>query len=190
MGKGKKKHNLQWVKQTLELKDNHNWRSKPGYKIFVIGRGAVRMDVPSAWILKPQEKSFRFLDKEPPDACLEVSYNLMPPGNYRDLPLEGILVQVADQDEREVIDKSQVFTLDRQTARIVWIELKFMDPDENREAFSRICVGIGSGVQCLITMEFWPEDADRCIPIWEEALHSLVLGMYISDPTTGFARPD
>ncbi|HEY9649388.1 MAG TPA: hypothetical protein V6C95_01910, partial [Coleofasciculaceae cyanobacterium] len=45
----RKKHNLQWLKQTLELKENHNWKSKPGTRIFVAGRGALRFDVPEDW---------------------------------------------------------------------------------------------------------------------------------------------
>lgn len=42
----RKKHNLQWLKENLELKEEHNWTSKPGMKIFVAGRGALRFDVP------------------------------------------------------------------------------------------------------------------------------------------------
>ncbi len=187
-----KKHNLKWIKQTLDLKPDHRWQGTPGYKIFVVGRGAVRIEVPGEWVLEPQDKSFRFLDAPPPNdnSCIEVSYNLLPPGDYRDFPLERVLKEIAERDERNVLEVGEVITVPRQTARIVWIQLKFLDDQENRVAYSRICVGIGSGVQSLITSEFWVEDSDRIIPIWDHVIRSLTLGLYISDPTTGNAMPD
>lgn len=187
-----KKRKSTWLKEVLELDQNHGWRSKPGYKIFVAGRGAVRFDVPGDWVIKPQEKSFRFLDKEPPDedACLEVSYDFLPPVDLSDFSLETLVHELAQKDERNPLSISEVVTVPRQTARIVWVELEFMDPDENRPAFSRICVALGSQIRCLVTMEFWPEDRDRCHRIWEEMLRTLTLGLYIADPRKGFARPD
>jgi hypothetical protein len=83
-----------------------------------------------------------------------------------------------------------VVTVPRQTARIVWIEIKFMDEVEHREAFSRICVGIGSNVQCLITFDFWVDESDKLTPVWDEVMRSLTLGLFISDPRTGMALPD
>jgi len=63
------------------------------------------------------------------------------------------------------------------------VQIQFIDPQENRPAYSRIAVGIGSGVQCLITMDYWVDDADTVIS-------SLVLGLYIRDPRSGLAFPD
>ncbi|MBE9014483.1 hypothetical protein IQ250_30285, partial [Pseudanabaenaceae cyanobacterium LEGE 13415] len=79
MGKSKK-GKPEWIKETLEIDKNHGWQSKPGYKIFVAGRGAVRFDVPQDWHFEPDEKSFRFHDATPPndDCRLEVSYNHLP----------------------------------------------------------------------------------------------------------------
>jgi len=69
MGK-RKKGNAQWIKETLELQDDHRWQSNPGYKIFVADRGAVRFDVPANWHFEPDTKSFKFIDKKPPhDMC-------------------------------------------------------------------------------------------------------------------------
>jgi hypothetical protein len=181
-----------WIKETIALKDNHRWKTKPGYKIFVAGRGAVRFDVPQKWAFKPDEKSFKFFDKAPPDEnCgLEVSFNLYPGADFSSVPLEDIVNQIAERDSRNVIAKGEVITAQRQTARIVWIELKFIDSQENREAFSRICVGLGSGVQCLITFDYWADDADRFTPVWDEVLRTLTLGLFIRDPSTGLAFPD
>jgi hypothetical protein len=193
MAKRKKdKDNLKWIKQTLELKDNHNWSARPGCKVFVAGRGAVRFDVPSNWHFEPRESSFRFYDKKPPnEKCgLEVSYNLLPPADYSSFPLVSALKTVTQKDSRNVIEIGEVVEVKRQTARIVWIQLKVIDEKENREAHSRTCIGIGSGVQSLITFDYWAEDSDRLIPIWDTVIDSLVLGLFISDPRTGFAKPD
>ncbi len=193
MAKRKKSSNgLKWIKETLELSPNHRWRSNPGYKVFVAGRGAVRIDVPQDWVFEPDDKSFRFLDAAPPnDNCrLEVSFNLLPPSDWKLFPLKSTLKKIAEEDERDLIEVGEVVTLKRQTAHIVWIEIKFMDSEEHREAFSRICVGLGSNVQCLITFDFWVDEAEKLIPVWDEVMRSLTLGLFISDPTTGTAIPD
>ncbi len=187
-----KKHNLQWLKETLELKEDHNWKSEPGTRIFVAGRGAVRFDVPEDWHFEPDEKSFRFLDKKPPndDCRLEVSFNLLPPGNWAEFPIVPLLRQVLKDETRDAIEQGEIIKLKRQTARIVWTQIKFIDPVEHRPAYSRICIGLGSGVQCLITFDYWEDDAERLTPVWDTVMKSLVLGLYISDPRTGFALPD
>jgi hypothetical protein len=188
----KKKHNLKWIKETIDLQPDHHWESKPGYKIFVAGRGAVRLHVPQDWIFEPDTDSFRFLDGAPPnDNCrLEVSYNQLPQGDWNLFPLKPLVQDLIENDSRDVIAKSEIFTHKRQTAQIVWAEIKFMDREEKREAFSRTCVALGSNVQCLITCDYWVEDSDRITPIWDEVLDSLVLGLYIRDPRMGAAFPD
>lgn len=188
----RKKHDLQWLKENLELKEDHNWKSKPGTRIFVAGRGALRFDVPHDWHFEPDTKSFRFLDKKPPhdDCRLEASFNLLPPGNWADLPLVPLLKQVVRDDERNVVEQGEIIQLKRQTARIVWTQIKFIDSQENREAYSRTCIGVGSGVQCLITFDYWADDVDRLLPVWDTVMESLVLGLYIRDPQTGLAFPD
>ncbi len=188
-----KKSNLQWIKETLDLKPDHNWECPFGYKIFVLARGAVRFNVPENWVLEPQDKSFKFLDKKSPDddCCLEVSFNQLPPGDWSQFPLESILVKVTEDDSRDVISRGEVVTSKRQTARIVWSEIKFMDTQEEpREAFSRTCIGLGSNVQSLITFDYWADQAEMLIPVWDEVVRSLTLGLYISDPRTGKAFPD
>jgi hypothetical protein len=191
MGKSKK-HNLQWVKETLDLKEGHNWQSPENTKIFVAGRGAVRFDVPQDWHFEPDTDSFRFLDRKPPndDCRLEVSYNLLPPGDWSEFPLSPLLRKVVRDDSRHLSEWGEIFKLKRQTVRVVWTQLQFTDPQENREAYSRIAIGLGSGVQCLITMDYWVDDAERVTPVWDLVLSSLVLGLYIRDPRTGFAFPD
>lgn len=192
MGKGKKS-NLHWVKQTLELQPDHHWESPSGYNIFVADRGAVRFNVPEGWICKPQKKSIKFLDKKPPkdDCCLEFSYNRLPPNDWTLFPLKATLKEVIDNDSRNPIEKGEIITVQRQTARIVWAQIKFIDTQaEPREAFSRTCIALGSNIQCLLTFDFWADQAEQLTPVWDEAVRSLTLGLYIRDPKTGLAFPD
>ncbi|MDF5719322.1 MAG: hypothetical protein PUP91_02280 [Rhizonema sp. PD37] len=189
----RKKSNLQWIKETLELKPDHHWEAPSGYKIFVADRGSVRFNVPQNWVFEPQEKSFKFLDRKPPDddCCLEVSFNRLPPNDWSQFPLVSTLEKVTENDGRNVIAKGEIFTIKRQTARIVWTEIKFIDTQaEPREAFSRTCIGLGSNVQCLITFDYWVDQAHSLTPIWDEVMRSLTLGLYIRDSTTGAAFPD
>jgi hypothetical protein len=191
MAKGKK-NNLQWVKETLDLPPDHNWQTEPGNRIFVAGRGAVRFDVPGDWHFEPDVNSFRFLDKKPPDEdCrLEASYNLLPEGDWDALPLVSLLRQVVQHDTRDIIEQGDIIRLKRQTARVVWTQIKFIDSDENRDAYSRTAIAIGSGVQCLITFDYWVDQAEQLTPVWDTVMNSLVLGLFIKDPRTGFAMPD
>ncbi|MFN7528702.1 MAG: hypothetical protein ACK5QA_14945, partial [Dolichospermum sp.] len=179
--------------ETLELKPDHHWESPPEYNIFVAGRGAVRFNVPRGWITQPQEKSFKFTDKKPPDddCCLEMSYNHLPPNDWTLFPLKSTLKKIMEDDSRDVIARGEVITVKRQTAKIMWCEIKFIDTQtEPREAFSRTCVGLGSNIQCLITFDYWADQAEQLIPVWDEVMRSLTLGLYIRDPRTGLAFPD
>lgn len=188
----RKKRNLRWLKETLSLAENNNWQAQPDSRIFVAGRGALRFDVPQDWYFEPDENSFRFLDKKPPnDNCrLEASYNLLPPADWRNFPLDTLLEQVIKDDSRNPHEKGEIIHLKRQTARVVWTEIQFIDAQEHRPAYSRIAIGLGSGVQCLITFDYWVDDAPLLTPVWDKVISSLVLGLYIADPRTGFAIPD
>ncbi|MFM9158077.1 MAG: hypothetical protein ACKOPK_09205 [Dolichospermum sp.] len=189
----RKKSNFQWIKETLELKPDHHWESPPEYNIFVAGRGAVRFNVPRGWITQPQEKSFKFTDKKPPDddCCLEMSYNHLPPNDWTLFPLKSTLKKIMEDDSRNVIARGEVIQVKRQTAKIMWCEIKFIDTQtEPREAFSRTCVGLGSNIQCLNTFEYWADQAEQLIHVWDEVMRSLTLGLYIRDPRTGLAFPD
>jgi hypothetical protein len=192
MGK-RKRGKPAWIKETLALQDDHRWQCKPGYKVFVAGRGAVRFDVPADWVFEPKEKSFKFTDRQPPDddCGLEVSFNLLPPNDWSLFPLEETVQRILAEDSRDVTELGPVITLKRQTAKIVWAEMKFIDHQaEPRPACSRTCVGLGSNVQCLITFDYWADQAEQLTPIWDEVLNSLVLGLFIRDPRTGLAFPD
>ena len=67
--------------EKLRLKDKHTWKSKPGYSICVLDRGAIRFDYPIDWNVSADEDSLKVRDKpEPDDNCvLAVSHMHLPP---------------------------------------------------------------------------------------------------------------
>src|ERR1041384_5281094 len=86
-----------WEKREHRLPENHGWTAKEGYNVFVADRGAVRLDFPADWIVKPGESSIRFHDAEPPDdrCCIEVSYLRLRPIDWSGLSLAELLKSVS-----------------------------------------------------------------------------------------------
>jgi hypothetical protein len=176
-----------WKKETFKLKKKHKWAAKPGHRIFVVGRGAVRFDIPQSWVLKPDEDSIKFYDLEPPDdnIRLECSFNQLPAADWDSFPLETLMPQVLEDDHRGILSRGEVISLKRKDLRLVWMESSFQDPGENRLAYTRAMIGLGGNVQCLITIDFWPEHRKIAESVWNDVIDSLKLGVYILDPTTG-----
>lgn len=176
-----------WKKQTLKLKPDHTWRAPSGYKICVLDRGAIRFNVPDKWIVTPDPDAIRFHDRQPPDdnCVLAVSFLRLPPVDWSGLPLSQFIPVALEGDKREIIAKGEIVEVRRGDLELAWIEIRFMDENERREAIGRLCVGRGANIQSLITFDFWPEDAARLEPVWDEVLRSLELGAYIKDPTHG-----
>lgn len=179
-----------WNKRSLTLQPHHLWKAKPGYKIFVADRGAVRFDVPDGWVIVPDPGgSIKFHDRKPPDddCTLELSVMRLPPADWTGLPLGPLLADLAAQDGREVLERGDVNSFQRSGLEVAWTEVRFRDPNANREAFSRTCLARKSTVQVLITLDYWVDDAPRLIPVWDEVLSSLRLAQTIGDPTLGDA---
>ena len=84
--------------------------------------------------------------------------------------------------------RGEVTELHRDGLELAWLEVRLLDENEKREACSRLCYAritsvAGVVVQPFITMDFWPEHADRFGPVWDEVLRSLTLGDFDEDPT-------
>lgn len=79
--------------EDLRLRSHHGWRARPGCKIFVADRGAVRFDYPQDWFVLLDEGCITLCDKEPPDdnSRLSVSYQRLPPVNWSGLPVVALL---------------------------------------------------------------------------------------------------
>jgi hypothetical protein len=177
-----------WHKQTLQLKDNHTWKAKPGYRIFVADRGVVRFNFPEKWVVKPDKDCIKFHDAEPPDeSCvLAFSYLRLPPNiDWRALPLADLLKGSIKGDPRKLRSTGKVNQTPRTDLEVAWLESTFIDPEEKREAISYIALARGFNLQSLLTFDYWPEDRVRLLPVWQEVLRSVQLGGYIKDPTIG-----
>ena len=183
----KRKSKGRWEKQTLKLRDSHTWKAPPGYNIFVADRGAVRFNFPHGWIIVPASDCTELYDRKPPDdnCRLAVSYMRLPPIDWSGLPLAQLISTIVDGDPRKVLSRGEVVKVPRPDLEAAWAEISFMDPQENREAFSRIALARGRNLQALITFDFWPEGAALLGPIWDEVMRSVELGQYVDDPTLG-----
>jgi hypothetical protein len=181
-----------WNRRDFKLRSDHRWRAKPGHKILVADRGALRFEYPEKWIVEPgEEGSIRLFDGRPPnDNCrLEVSVIYLPPIDWSSLPLSQLIKDVISNNyDKDVISRGRVHQVKRPGQELAWMETAFIDATERREAFSRLCLGRGSNIQSLITMDFWADDAERLHPVWDGVLNTLELGRYIEDPTLGPGR--
>jgi hypothetical protein len=174
-----------WKKKTLKLKDTHGWKARPGCRIFVADKGAVRFDFPMHWIMEPTSDCIQFHDRQPPDddCRLAVSYQRLPAIDWSGAPLADMLRQVIDDDPRGLTLTGDVVDVRRADLHLVWAEGNFIDPQELRAAVGRIAIGIGSNIQVLLTFDYWATDAERFAPVWDDVLQSLQVGTYIPDPT-------
>ncbi len=166
-----------WEKSTHKLGENHKWRSKPGYNIFVANWGAVRFDIPSDWVVVPGE-TFKFHDRQPPDdeCIIELTVNTLPPADYTGFPLAAALADVLDGTHPNTISRSDVAYEERGGTRLAWSTVRYVDESVLREAIAQNLLGLHGVIQILLTMAYWPEDAERIEPVWEEILRSVRLG--------------
>ncbi len=171
--------------ERLKLKQNHTWKSKPGYSICVIDRGLVRFDYPSNWIVEPDEGAVHLHDRPPSvESCdLGVSIFHMPPGFAQDLSLDETL-QSALGSDREPYQQSEIRHIERGDLEIAWLEQRYVDAEHQRDARFRVALARGAAL-CLISMNYWSNRAAGLERVWDEVLRTLVLGMPVEDPTAG-----
>ncbi len=178
----------EWKKKSMDLMPGHRWKSAPGYNICAINRGAIRFDYPQGWDVNADEDSLKIRDfPEPDDNCvLAVSQMHLPTEVADFVPVSELVRVSAASDERDIRERHDVVEMKREDGiELAYAEVRYFDPKQKRDAFSRLCMARGSGVYCLITFDFWVEDAAKVEPVWEQALRSLILGVYIKDPTKG-----
>jgi hypothetical protein len=190
----------QWNKRDLGLAGDHGWKCKPGNRIFVADRGAVRFDIPAAWVVVADADGIKLHDKQPPDddVRLQLSVFYPPPGiNWTGLPLATFLNDALDERDAEpsgdIIGQDPISHVLRPGMEAVWTEVRRVDPGERREARHRHLFARGKGtdrglerdILTLITMDFWPEDAKQCEAVWKELVRSLRLGQFVADPRKG-----
>ena len=181
------KKKQQWQKKDLRLKDDHTWKAPEGYKLVVLDRGAVSFNIPQEWFVARHEP-FEMHDGEPPDdnARLSVSFWRLQVGvDWSGLPQVEMLASATRPDRNDLLEQGDIQTIPRDDLEVVWVQQRFLDPQEKREAYTRITVARGQGVQVLITFDYWVDDAEKFVPVWQEVIRSLQLGRVIADPTQG-----
>lgn len=171
--------------EKFKLKDRHAWKCKPGYSICVLDRGLVRFDYPSTWKLEIQEGAVMLHDREPSiESCdLGVSLFPIPAEMIADLSMDDVLLNSLPK-ERETYQQSEIFRVPRGDLDLVWLEQRYVDAGQNRDARLRVAIARGP-VVCLISLNYWSSRAAGLERVWDEVLRTLVLGMQIADPTVG-----
>ncbi|MBM3225612.1 MAG: hypothetical protein FJZ47_17685 [Candidatus Tectomicrobia bacterium] len=176
-----------WKNNVFKLHPQHRWTARPGYRILVADKGAVRFNFPQSWVLVPDKASIQLYDRQPPhdDCRLEVSVMYLPERDWSGLPLARLVEEVADGDTRDILGRGEMHEIRRPNLEAAWLEMRFIDPGEQRAARSRVCLARRDTIQPLITCDFWADDAPRVEKVWHEVLRSLTLGEYVDDPTRG-----
>ena len=174
----------------LKLQDGHTWKCKPGYKIFVLDQGVLRFDVPDDWFLEVGGTSVRFYDRQPPNDNCRLEVSLLPHAqiNWSQLPLDRLIRQSVAAGSGDRIRNHEIQRQSRPGIDLVWVEEGFIDPNESKPARSRIAIVRGANAHALLTLDFWEADAGRVVPVWDEAMRSIDMGLKVQDPTLGELR--
>ena len=175
-------------REVYELPEAHGWSARPGNKILVLDRGAVVLEFPRDWFVQPGAEQTEIRDRAPPadSTCvLAISYLRLPAADWRGLPVRELLLGAVRDEGREYIGHSQTIEARHGNLDLAWTELRVIDARERREARSRFCLARGDGIQCLMSLDFWPEDEARLDTVWENVLDSLRLNAIVDDPTKG-----
>ncbi len=179
----------EWSVDTVSLLKDHGWSARPGHRILVLDRGAVRFEYPETWVVRPAEDSIRVYDKTPPDddCKLAVSHlRLALNVDWSRLPPSELLTAALEPDPRPfhrwdpVLEESQIDT------ELAWRQCAFRDAaQQEREALTRICIARCPPVQALLTFDFWLSHLERCDEVWKGVLASLRLAEWVEDPRAG-----
>ena len=200
--------NDNWDRQIFNLPENHGWEAKPGNKLFIADRGALRFEIPQDWLVEPNRKSVKFRDAKPPDDTMGLEVSVIYAGvrgarvDWSALPLSEVIRSVTsadaptrpgrasrkrrnrDQDETKV---GPPMAIKLGNLEMAWVESEFIDPGEKRPAFTRTAVTRDpeASIHALLTFSFWPEDAERAKAIWNDVLGTLKMGEYYESPLRG-----
>ena len=167
------------------------WKARPGYRILVMDRGAVRFDFPKDWLAATQSRYVQIIDREPPDdRCgLMVSCGKIP-RRMTDPPMHELLRQVTltSSRERPITHRGGIIRVFRPPLEAAWIQMRFIDRTRGREACTRVCLARGGRTLATIVFDFWPEHETLFHEAWTTLMDTLAVGDYLEDPATGRRR--
>ena len=178
-----------WTKETLKLPKNHAFKAQPDCRIFIADHGTVRFDFPQDWVVRPADEAnaIALHDKQPPrDSCriMVTPYRIPRELTWDDLPLE----QMARDVLQEKRSDAELHRDDRNGLQIIWVEFDWPDPENGRAIRTRQMLARGGQVTAVITFDFYADEADKWLAVWEILLKSLQLDQYIADPTKHIAH--
>jgi len=124
-------------------------------------------------------------DREPSvESCdLGVSLFRIPPEAIAELVTDEILLTCLGT-ERQPYQQSEIHHIERGDMEIAWLEQRYIDGGQKRDARFRVALARGP-VVCLISLNYWSDRAGDLEPVWDEVLRTVVLGMHVNDPTVG-----
>ena len=186
----------------FDLPENHGWVAKPGNRIFVANKGAMRFEVPQDWTMNMPKgsRAFVFYDRETEAAAdirldarviylaqqaPNVDWSQLQPWN--EPPITEWLKKNIASDRRNPIKVSPPLTLEMNGIKVAWAETDFVDPLEQRLAHTRLCYALKApaALMGLIAMDYWHDVADRARSAWNDVLGTLKLGEYVESPFRG-----
>ena len=97
-------------------------------------------------------------------------------------PAELIDAVTADTGGAE---RGPIMRVNRGDLALAWVELRFIDGGSQRSARSRTCIASRGSVRCVITFDFWEDDAASCEETWAIVIGSLRLDEPIDNPSAG-----
>ena len=195
-----------WNEQVFRLPKNHGWTAKPGNKVVVADRGALRFEIPESWIVQPSMKSIKFLDGEPPNDNISLEVSVIYVGtrgmnvDWTGLPLREVIRNVTSDEATGFTPRNRASARKRDRTKVgpptaiqlgnlemAWVQTEFVDPVEKRPAFSRMAVTRDhkESIHALLTLSYWPEDAERANGVWNDMLGSLRMGEHFESPFHG-----
>lgn len=169
-----------------QLAADHGGRAKPGHKILLLDRGAVRLEYPGAWYTEATDDCFKLHDKKPPDdeCVLAVSYHHWPAIGCK-ISVAALVRDTLAKDERSLRALEPICEQSHVDFVLAWGGGRFTDPTLNQEACTRCCLARKNESQALHTCDFWPPDLERC-PIYGSLFWQVYsFGQWIADPRHG-----
>lgn len=194
-----------WRKGVFDLPHDHGWTAKPGNKVFIADRGALRFEIPQGWLVEPSRRSVKFRDAPHPDDTMVLEVTIFYAGygmniDWSSLPLHQLIKDVTSDDAstrrgrasrrrrgREGTKRGSPITVKLGNLEMAWIESEFFDPGEKRPANSIQAITRDSqkSIHALLTLSHWPEDTQRAKSVWNDVLGTLKMGEHFDSPLRG-----
>jgi len=158
-----------------------------GYSMFYAAGGKLRVPVPSGWGITQREPFTRFRDRPQPDDRMLLDASVHPIPVATGLTPRGAVSMILARTER-ADRQGDLIELQRDDLQGYWLDSEFIEPHQNRPAFSRSLLVMGMvGVDRtklprdfveplgMLTFTFYPEDRAEADAIWRTILDHVAL---------------